>query len=40
MADNIVKQPLRESFLCKVPLSEETLLDNIKSGSLFGFGSM
>ena len=35
--DDIVKQPLRESFPHKVPLREKRLLENIKSGSLFGY---
>ena len=35
--DIIVTQHLRESFPFKVPLREEKLLENIKSGSPFGY---
>ena len=35
--DNIVKQHLRGSFHYKMPRREERLLENIKSGSLFGY---
>ena len=35
--DNIVKQHLRESFPYKMPLREERLLENMKSGGLFGY---
>ena len=32
-----VKEHLRESFLCKRPLREESLLEQIRSGKLFGY---
>ena len=35
--DNIVKLHVRESFPYKMLLREETLLENIKSGNLFGY---
>ena len=35
--DSFFKLHLRESFLYKMPLREERLLDNIKSGSLSGY---
>ena len=35
--DNIVKQHLRESFPYKGPLREESVLEKIKYGSLFGY---
>ena len=35
--DNIVKQALRESRPNKMPLREELLLENIKTGSLFAY---
>ena len=36
-SDFIVKQHLRESFPYKMRIREERLLQNIKSGSLFGY---
>ena len=35
--DKIAKQHLRESFPYNMPLRKEKLLENIKSGSLFGY---
>ena len=35
--DNIIKQHLLESSLNKMPLRDERLLENIKSGNLFGY---
>ena len=36
-SNNIVKQHLRASFRNKMPLKEERLLENIKSGSIFDY---
>ena len=33
----ILEQRLREPFPCKIPLREERPLENIKTGSLFGY---